>query len=100
MATLATKLAAQSTTAAVLVSADTRRQELYIVNEDDTITVRVGPSDIEIVSGTAANVGFAIPPLQTLPLVNGERGSRLASAAWYCIADSGTPNVSVLEVTD
>ena len=101
MAQVNTQQITTSTTAAALVAADASRTDLYITNEDSSIVVRVGDSTVEKTGGTAANIGLAIMPGQTLPIISAQQGGASpAAAAWYVIADSGTPKVSVLEYGD
>lgn len=96
-----TKQASASTTAAQLVAADASRTDLYITNEDSAIIVRVGDSTVDKSGGTAAAIGIAIMPGQTLPIVSAQQGgANPAAAEWYVISDSGTPKVSVLEYGD
>lgn len=99
LTTPATKLVATSTTAAELVAAAPTRTALYITNEDASITVRIGDSTVENGGGTAANVGLAIMAGDTLVVAGAsEEGAPDAKAQFYVIADSGTPNVSVMEL--
>lgn len=101
MAQVNTQQVTATTTAGALVAADASRTDLYITNEDLAIIVRVGDATVEKTGGTAANIGLAIMPGQTLSIVSAPMGgAQPAAAAWYVISDSGSPKVSVLEYGD
>lgn len=101
MAAVNTKQVATSTTAAQLVAADYSRTALYITNEDAAIVVRIGDATVDKTGGTAANIGLAIMPGATLPIISAQQGGQNPAAQeFYVIADSGTPKVSVLELGD
>jgi len=96
-----TRRGTATTTAAQLVAADSSRTDLLITNEDSAIIIRIGPTGVANSGGTAADVGLAILPGQTLPLIGASQGgSAVAAAEWYVISDSGTPAFSLLEYGD
>lgn len=101
MAQVNTRSDTASTTSELLAAADASRTYLAIRNEDASILIRVGPSDVEIASGTAANVGLGIPAGGLLEIRSDlQNGSAMAAAEWHVIAESGTPRYSVLEYGD
>lgn len=95
-----TKYVATSTTAVKLVDADPQRTALYVKNEDDTNTVRIGKSDVTVAS-SAATAGFGLAPGDVAAvLANPQGGASGAEQEWWIVAEASTPAVSVLEIVE
>ena len=90
-----------STSATQLYSVQQSRRAVIITNEDASIVIRIGPSTVVNASGTASLAGLAIPAGQTLQLGSSQAGNALdASGDIYAVADSGTPNISSIAISD
>lgn len=83
-----------TTSAVQVLAADPQRREVYFTNEEASggDSLRLGPSGVTA-NGTDATDGILLIPEKTLPFV-GEG----AMAEWYAIAESGTPELSIIEV--
>ncbi len=92
-----TKRVAVADSATAIVGADDTRKSLYISNEDASAIVRIGPSGLTD-SATAATCGLAIPPSTIMPVIGGEGSEDDAKHAYYGITETGTVNVSVMEI--
>lgn len=94
--TITTSLETLSTTRALVAAANPRRDTIYFHNENASIGVRVGGSDVTA-AATPATAGHLAQsgPGDPVPFIG-----NAAKAAWYAIAESGTPNLQVTQVID